>query len=152
MIEYTEVKHGDAAVREIQCLLHSAAIVLADPLELSIGHLLRHGPTVEVICVHHHYARGRLCRVVHRSHQLVIRSGVADTGGANPAADVWLDHLVHFRVGNQRDRLVDVFQKGIPRELRRVDEVGRVKLVLLQGVVSEHVEHVGQQSDVAKKV
>ena len=69
---------------------------------------------------------------------------------ADAAADVWLNHPVHFRVGDQRDRLVNVFQEGIPREFRRTHEVGQVQLVLLQEVVSEHLEQVIQQADVAQ--
>ena len=107
---------------------------------------------MEVIRVHLHYVRGRLCRFVQRSHQLVICSGVANTGVADATADVLLDHPVHLRVGDQRDRLFDVFQQGVPCELRRTHEVGRVQLVLVQGVVSEHLEHVGLQADVAQEV
>ena len=45
-----------------------------------------------------------------------------------------------------------MFEKRIPRELRRAYEVGRVQLVLVEGVVSEHLEHVGQQTDIAQEV
>ena len=36
--------------------------------------------------------------------------------------------------------------------MRRTHEVGGVQLVLVQGVVSEHLEHVGQQADVTQGV
>ena len=67
-------------------------------------------------------------------------------------ADVRLDHPVDFRVGDQRDKTVDVFQKGIPSEFRRTHKVGLVQLVLVQLVVLKHLKHVGQQADVASKV
>ena len=71
---------------------------------------------------------------------------------AYAAADVRINYPVHFRVGDQRDRLLDVFQESIPRKLRRAHKVGRIQLVLLQGVVSENLKRVGQQADVAQKV
>ena len=40
---------------------------------------------------------------------LFVRSGVANTRVADATADVRLDHPVHLRVGDQRDRLFDVF-------------------------------------------
>ena len=132
-------------------LLHGAALVHTHPLELAIGHILRHGPAVKDIRVYLHYLQGRLGRVVPRSHQLV-GSSVAYTGVADAAADVRLDHPVHFRIGDQRDRLVDVFQEGIPRQLRCAHEVNRFQLVLVERVVTEHLKHIGQQADVAKVV
>ena len=118
-------------------LLNGAALVHTHLLELAIGHLLRHGPAVEVICVHLHYVLGRLGRVVQRFHQPVVGSSVANTGVADAAADVRLDHPVHLQIGDKRDRLVDVFQKGIPRELQCAHEVSRVQLILVERVVTE---------------
>ena len=57
-----------------------------------------------------------------------------------------------FRVGDQRDRPVNVFEKSVLRELRRTYKVGRVQLVLVQGVVPERLEHVGQQANVAQQI
>ena len=133
-------------------LPNGAALVHTYPLKLAIWHVLRHGPAEEVIRVHFNYVRGRLCRVVQRSHQLVVNSSVANTGVTDNVSDVRLDHPVHLRIGDQRDRLVNVFQKGIPRELRCAHEVSRVQLVLFERVVTEHLEHIGQQADVAQKV
>ena len=133
-------------------LLHGAALVHTHPLELAIGPLLRHGPAVEVIRVLLHYVRGRLVLIVQRSHQLVDNSSVANTGVADAAADVRLHHPVHLRIGDQRDQLVDVFQESIPRELRCAHEISRVQLVLVERVLTEHLEHISQQADVAQKV
>ena len=55
MIEYSEIEHDDAAVRKVQSLLHGAALVLAHPPEISVGHFLRHCPAVEVIRIYFHY-------------------------------------------------------------------------------------------------
>ena len=52
------------------------------------------------------YVRRRLRRVVQRANQHVVGSGVANTGVADAPWDVWLDHLIHFRVGDQQDRSV----------------------------------------------
>ena len=62
---------------------------------------------------------------------------------ADAAADVRLDLPVHLPIGDQRDRLVEVFQEGILRELRDAPDVSRVHLVLVERVVSEHLEHIG---------
>ena len=43
---------------------------------------------------------------------------------ADAAADVRLNYSVHFRVSDQRDRLVDVFPESIQRELRCPHKVG----------------------------
>ena len=45
-----------------------------------------------------------------------------------------------------------MFRKGIPRELRSAHEVGKVELVLVQRVVSKHLEYIGQQVDVTEKL
>ena len=98
------------------------------------------------------YVRCRLRRVVQQIHQLSIRSGIADTCVTDAAADVRLDHPVHFRIGYQRDRPVNMFEKGISRELRRANEVGGVELELVQRVVSIHLEYIGQQADVTMEI
>ena len=68
------------------------------------------------------------------------------------AANVRLDHAIHFRVGDQRDRPVNVFEKSVLRELRRAHKVGRVQMVLFQGVVPDRLEHVSKQAHVAHKI
>ena len=55
-------------------------------------------------------------------------------------------------VGDQWDRWDDVFSESIPRELRLAHTVGRVQLVLVGRVITEHLEHIGQQADVGQKV
>ena len=62
------------------------------------------------------------------------------------------DNPVHFRIGDQRDRPVDMFEKGISRELKSGHEVGGVELVLVQRVVSKYLEYIGQQAIVTEKV
>ena len=68
------------------------------------------------------------------------------------AANVRLDHAIHLRVGDQRDRPVNVFKERVTRELRRTNKESRVKLVLVQRVVPERLKHVGQQANVAQQV
>ena len=68
------------------------------------------------------------------------------------AADVRLDHPVYFRIGGEQDRPVDMFEKGIPRELGSVHEVGGVVMILVQRVVSKLMEYIGQQADVTEEV
>ena len=48
--------------------------------------------------------------------------------------------------------MVYVFQEGIPRELRCAHGVSWVQLVLVEQVVTEHLEHVGQQTNVVQEV
>ena len=45
-----------------------------------------------------------------------------------------------------------MFENCIPRELRSAHEVGGVGLVLVQRVVSKHLQYIGQQEDVTEKV
>ena len=45
-----------------------------------------------------------------------------------------------------------MFEKGIPRKLRSAHKVGGVELVLVQRVVSKHLEYIGQQADFTEKV
>ena len=71
---------------------------------------------------------------------------------ADAASDVRLDHPIHLRLGDQRNWPVNMLKKRVPGELWSAHEVGRVQLVLVEGVVSEHLNHVGQQADVAQKV
>ena len=112
------------------------AIVLTHPLEIAILHFLQHGPAVLVVGIYLYHVRRSLCRVVLRAYQLVVGSGIANTGVANVTSDGWLDHPVHFRVGDYRDKLGDMFEKNILGELRSSHKVGGVKLVLVQRVVS----------------
>ena len=67
------------------------------------------------------------------------------------AANVRLDHSIHFRVSDQRDQPVNVFKERVPRKLRHIYKVGRVELVLVR-VVPESLKHVGQQANIAQKV
>ena len=71
---------------------------------------------------------------------------------ADAAADVGLDHPVHSRIGDQRDRLIDMFENGIPRQLRGAHEVDEVELVFVERVVSKHLKYFGQQADVTEEV
>ena len=71
---------------------------------------------------------------------------------ADASEDVRLDHPVHVRIGDQRYRLVDVYQEGIPRKLQCAHEVSRVQLVLVELDFTEHIKHIGQQADVAQEV
>ena len=63
-----------------------------------------------------------------------------------------MDHTIHLRVGDQRDKPVNVFEKSVLSELRRAHKVGRVQLVLVKGVVQEGLKHVGQQANVAQQI
>ena len=71
---------------------------------------------------------------------------------ADTAANVQLDHAIYLWVGDQRDLPVNVFEQRVPRELLGTHKVGRVQLVLVQGVVSKCLEHVGQQANVAQQI
>ena len=128
------------------------ALVLAKPLEITVRHLLRNSSAVEVVGVYFHDVRSRLLLVVERVHQLIVAAGITDACVADSAADVRLDHTIHLRVGDQRDWPVNVFEKRVSRKLRRAHKVGRVQLVLVQGVVPERLEHVGQQANVAYQI
>ena len=45
-----------------------------------------------------------------------------------------------------------MFEKGILRELRSAHEVDGVELVLVQRVVSKHLEYISQQADITEEV
>ena len=155
MIKYSIVEDGNAAVLVVQELLHVTAFVVAHPLKIAIRNFLRHGPAVEVVVVHLDDVEGRLLGVVQRAHQLVVGAGVSNACVADATADVRLDHPIHLRIGNQRDRPVDVFEERVPRDMRRANRrahLGRVQLVLIKRLVSKRLEHVSQQANVAQNV
>ena len=68
MIELSIVENGYAAVSVVRKKSHIAAIVLAQPLKITVRHFLRHGPTIEVFGDYHYDVRNRLTRVVERAH------------------------------------------------------------------------------------
>ena len=123
---------------------------MSHPLEIFIKHLLRHGQAVEIVGLYLHTVRNGLLRVVERPHHFVVCACVADASVAKVTANVLLDHPIHLRVDNQRNRPVYKLEKRISRELRRNNKVNWVQLVLFQGVFSEQLEHVGQQANVAQ--
>ena len=71
---------------------------------------------------------------------------------AYAVSDVRLDHLVHFRIGDQRDRPVYMYTKRSLLKLKRAHELGGVVLLLVQRVVFKHFESIGQPADVPVKI
>ena len=126
MIELFSIEYGDAAVNVDQELLHVAAFVVCHPFKIAIRHFLRHCPAVEVVGVHLHDVRDRQPRAVERAPQLVVGARVADACATDATLNIRLNNAIHFWVGDQRDRPVNVFEKRVPRELWRTHKVGRV--------------------------
>lgn len=124
----------------------------AFPLTLTVEHLLRYCLIVNIFRVYLHDVSGRLCQIVQRFHPVVNCTSVANTDVAIASVNVRLYHPVLFRVGNKRDRLIDMFQIGISREFRRDHKVTQNKLVLNNAGVSENFKHAGQKADVAQVI
>ena len=74
-------------------------------------HYLKHGPIVQVVFINLHFVRRILPQVVQRTHQLIIRSGTANTRVANAAGNDFLDQPVPFLINDQWDKLVSMFEK-----------------------------------------
>ena len=82
--------------------------VLGKEAKISYWQRLRHGRSIEVICVQIYDPTVGFGRVV-PLHQRVIGLGMSVRNSCNPAPHIVLDHQVHVRIGDEVEFGVRIF-------------------------------------------
>ena len=130
-------------------MLNVAANLRTYLVEIIIRHNLRHFSTVKIVGVYFHDIQITLLQIAKQKYQLIVGARLADSRVQYAAGNVQLYYPKHLRIGNQRDRFVNILEKIDSSVFLRFSKVGQLQLVLVQFVVLNRLYNVANQTKVA---